>query len=393
MNVRQSVMGEVAVRTGLDVSGADVEGLLWRLLLFDSVIIKSVRLRELPFLVRVFGKDGFCQLLDSGVLKMTCEFATIASAREMNGVRIHPLYTFTFGMVDIGDREGVLRSELRRLQGVSGLKNPDREAVEDAVLTKLVRPPAEFGDKLLSQFESDLRSGTPALELSIRERLKVEFGDSMPAFQLNVEETVARTFHIANNISKTFGISEERTDDILNGAVNAVGHLNHRIADMAAYSAITGFAEHEAPLLFGKLTGILKPLNPGVAERQFARVASIANCPVLVPGKRIDIDRLLAARDSAELREFRDWVSRLEGLTDDQVRDMIGGVRQKIGFLIRSGAARTLRLAATTAVGFAMPITGVTVGIFDTFLLEKLFPSSGVFAFLTKTYPSLFVSS
>jgi hypothetical protein len=392
MSIRQSVLGEVAIRSGLDVSGADIEGLLRRLLLYESVTIKSVRLRELPCLVRAFGKEGFLQLLNSGVLKIACEISGIISPLSKNGVRaLQPLH-FSFGMFEITDREATLRSELRRLQGVPGLKNPDREIIEHAVLSKLVRPPSDYLNQLLAQFESDLRTQTPALQVATSERLKAKLGEIEQPFELKVEEVEHRTFRISNDLPKVFGISEQDAHDILGQAVSAVGHIDHRIADMAAYSAITGFAESEAPLLFGKLAGIMKSQNPKTSDAQFARVATIAEFPELAPGKRVDVTRLLAARDSLELLEFREWISKLEGLTDEQIRDMIGGVKNRLSFMIRSGAGRTLRLAATTAIGLAGPIAGVLAGALDTFLLERFFPSSGVLAFLTKTYPSLFVS-
>jgi hypothetical protein len=392
MNIRQTVLGEIGIRDGLNVSSIDVDGLLRRLLLFDSVVIKSVRLREVPFLVRAFGKDGLRQLLDSGIVKITCEMSGIISPLAKNGVRALPPWTFTFGNAQITGREGILRTELRRLQGVPGLKDEEREVLENLVLAKLVRPPEEHNQQLLSQFESDLRAQTPALEIALRQHLEKDFGGNLPPFEVRVEESEPRVFYIANDLPRIFGISEERAQTFLTGAVNAVAHLNHRIAEMAAYSAITGFADAEAPLLFGKLWGIVKPLNPEVAEKQFARIATIANFPTFVPGKRVDIDRLLAARDSAELREFRDWISTLESLTDDQVREMIAGVRNRLGFMIRSEAGKAVRLVATTAFGFAGPVAGVAAGVFDTFLLERLLPSSGVCAFLSNTYPSLFVS-
>lgn len=393
MGIRQSVLGEVAVRSGLDVTGVDIEGLLRRLLLFDIVTIKSVRLRELPYLVRTFGKEGLLQLLDSDVLRISCEISGIISPLAKNGVPALPLLHFSFGIFEIANREATLKSELRRLQGVPGLKNADREAIEAAILAKLVRPPADHLHQLLDQVESDLRTGTPALRIAASERLKKQFGDTAPPIELRIEEVEKRTFRVGTSLSKVFGISEQNAHDILSQAVAAVGHINHRIAEMSAYSAITGFAESEAPMLFGKLAGILKPLNPRAAEGQFARVATIADFPQLIPGKRVDVGRLLTARDSSELREFREWISKLERLSDSQIRDMIGGVRNKLSFLIRTDAGRALRLAAITVAGLANPGVGMAAGVLDTFLLERLFPSSGVFAFLTETYPSLFVSN
>ncbi|MGC1413713.1 MAG: hypothetical protein WA817_00405 [Candidatus Acidiferrum sp.] len=392
MSIRQHVLGEVAIRSGLNVSGADIEGLLRRLLLFESVTIKSVRLRELPYLVRAFGKDGFLQLVASDVLKISCEISGIISPLAKNGVRALPFCHFSFGKYEIENREAFLRSELRALQGVPGLKNVDRETVEGIVLAKLVRPPSEYMQKVLDQLETDLRTGTPALRIATNERIKNRFGIAAAPVDVTVEEVEKRTFRVISDIPKIFRISEQDTHDILNQAVSAVGHINHRIAEMEAYSAITGFAESDASLLFGKLAGIIKPFNPRTAEEQFGRVATILDFPELVPGKRVDVERLLAARESPELAEFRDWLSKLEELSDDQIRDMLGGIRNRLGFLIRGGAGKTIRLAATTVVGLINPIVGIAAGALDTFVLERVLPSSGVFAFLTKTYPSLFVS-
>ncbi|MGH9742130.1 MAG: hypothetical protein ACRD51_07230 [Candidatus Acidiferrum sp.] len=295
-------------------------------------------------------------------------------------------------MADITDRVGVLGVELRNLQSVSGLKIADRSVIETTVLNKLVRPPSNYMQQLLDQVEIDLRSGTPALQIAIEKQVKTRFGDSAPALAINVEEVEKRTFRIGNNIPELFGISDEISDQILRLAVSAVTHLNHRVAEMSAYSAITGFEESESNLLFGKFAGILRPLNPNLQEDQFTRVATIAGFPELIAGKRVDVERLLTVRDSAELREFRDWLSKLDSLSDEQIREMLNSVRQRIGSFARSGVGKTLRLAVTSAVGLVGVLPGLAAGAFDTFLVEKLFPNSGVVAFLTKSYPSLFDS-
>ena len=53
----------------------DIEGLIRRLLLFDTYILYSVRLKEIPELVRHFGYEGTIALLTSGALEICCECA------------------------------------------------------------------------------------------------------------------------------------------------------------------------------------------------------------------------------------------------------------------------------------------------------------------------------
>ena len=105
------------------------------------------------------------------------------------------------------------------------------------------------------------------------------------------------------------------------------------------------------------------------------------------------MDKLLRARESAECLEFRAWLTKLDGVSDKDVADLVGGFRNRVGSLAHSGPGKILRLAATSAIG-SIPgyglVTGPIAGVVDSFLIDKVFPTSGVVAFLTQTYPSLF---
>ncbi|MGB6874779.1 MAG: hypothetical protein WBD87_01975 [Candidatus Acidiferrales bacterium] len=395
MNIRQSVFGEVALLSEGKVTGIDLGVLLRRLLLFETVVLKSIRLQEVSFLVRTFGKTGLSQLLSSGILKISRESTCIIFDRMVNGVRELPLSHFSFGVLDIAHRENVLRSELIPLQGIPGLKNVERGSLEDMILTLLVRPPADYGAQIQAQLESDLRNNAPALKAAVTQQAKLHPEAIGRPLEVKVEETDKKVFHIITNLTDALGISDQQAHDILKKSVSAVANLNQRLADMQAYSAITGFTESEAPLLFGKLAGIVAPQNPGPAERQFARVLSIANLPEFPPGKRIDVDALLKARGSPECHELRAWLLKFEDMSDSQIADMVCGIKNKIAAMIRTDVGKTMRFAATTAAGLIPGIgmaTGLAAGVIDTFLVEQVFPSPGVLAFLTDTYPSLFVS-
>jgi hypothetical protein len=165
---------------------------------------------------------------------------------------------------------------------------------------------------------------------------------------------------------------------------------------MQVCSAITGFRDSEAPLLFGKLAGLIAPLNPQTTEKQFERVIELANMPDFKPGQRVNVDLLLKARDSAECREFREWLPTLEERTDAEIRDAVSGIRAKMASAAGSTGGKLVRLAATTGIGLISvvgPIVGAAAGAIDSFLIDKLLPRSGIVAFLSETYPSLFVST
>lgn len=396
MDIRQSVFGEIAIHSEGKVSGVDFGMLLRRLLLFDTVVVRSIRLQEIPFLVRAFGKTGICQLLNSGVLKISRESTTIIIDRAVNGIRDLPLAHFSFGVVDIAQRDAVLKSELVPLQGIPGLKNTERASIEEMILTRLVRPSADYGAQIQAQIESDLRSNTPALKGAIIQQAGIHAEEIGKQLAIRVEETDRKVFRIINNLTTVLSVTDQQAHDTLQRSVSAVANLNQRLGDMQAYSAITGFSQSEAPLLFGKLAGIIAPQNPEPAERRFARVVGIANLPELAAGNRIDVDALLKAREGPECRDFRAWLLKLDDMSDSQIAEMVCGVRNRLAGMIRSDVGKSMRFAAITAIGLIPQIgivAGPAAGAIDAFLLDKVFPTSGVLAFLADVYPSLFVSA
>lgn len=398
MDIRQTVLGEIAIRSGQELASIDLGVLIRRLILFDRVVVKSFRLRELPLLVRAFGKAGIQELLASGVLRLNCEFTSIITDIHLNGVRSEPPAHFTFGIATAADRDGDLRKELLRLQSVTGLKNNERNAIEQAVWNSLVRPPETFGTDLLRQVDVDLRTNSPALRAGILDQLRAgpgQAGLTGSPLEIQVDEPRERVFHIKTGIAKDFGLSPEQAHLLLQRSVTAVVNLNHRLAEMEAYSALTGFLESEAPLLFGKLAGIISPQNPTPAEEQFKRVIEVAEVPDFKPGQKIDVEKLMKIRDSAECRDFRRWLSTAEDISDDEIRAQAGGMRNKLASLTGSSGGKAFRLAATTLIG-NIPVAGLVLGpaagAVDSFLVDRVLPKSGIFAFLTDMYPSLFSS-
>ena len=86
MREAQAVFGPIAdfERTGpgyISLTNVDVGLLVRRLVLFDKVILRSVRLRELPVLVRAFGESGLRSLISAGLLHF---FATNCMSSPMS---------------------------------------------------------------------------------------------------------------------------------------------------------------------------------------------------------------------------------------------------------------------------------------------------------------------
>jgi hypothetical protein len=391
MNIRQRVLVQAPVRQNQEVVGIDAGTIVRHLLLFDSVVLQTVGLRELPYLFRVFGKTGFRDLLESGVLKLTFEFTHIATDVALNGVRRLPPLHFSFGTVDIADREQSLGSSLRSLQGVTGLKNPDRAMAEGLIRKALLRPAPSYGSDLQGQIEDDLRTNSPALKAAVHKELD-DLGLTNQPFDFSVRELKPREFRFESDL-RGLGLSDGEEHDLFNRSVTAVVNLNQRLMDMSSYSGLSGFADSEAPLLFGKMAGILAPLNPKPLEDQFRRVINIAGLPDPPRVGRVDVGKLLELRGSRECKEFREWLSTASTLSDAEIHEMQASIRGKIGTFFHTGGGKSLRFVVTNLSGL-VPGAGVAlgpaIGAADAFLIDKIFPNPGVFTFLADGYPSLF---
>lgn len=395
MDLRTAVFGEIAIHSGASVSAVDLGILLRRLLLFDRVVIRSVRLREIPYLARAFGVAGFRQLLGSGVLQLQCEFTNVITEIAENGKRVLPLFQFSFGIVDVHNREDVLAKELKVLQGIPGLKEEERKGLEQFILSKLIRPPSTFGQRLQAQIEQDIRTNKPVLHTALVQNLSKTLNFDASKIELNVDEPRERVFHVRQELENHLGITKEAAHQAISHAVLAVCNLNQRIADMEAYSAIVGFNDGDAPLLFGKLAGIVAPLNPTPLEEEFARILQIAHLPDFDTSKRIDVERVMELRASSECQEFKNWLRNTPNISDAEIANILNSFRSKAGSLVRTDTGRAFRFAATTGIGLIPivgPIVGAAAGALDAFLLERLLPQKGVVAFLSDKYPSLFLS-
>jgi hypothetical protein len=212
-------------------------------------------------------------------------------------------------------------------------------------------------------------------------------------FDLRVDEYEPRNFRIETPFAKDLGLDSSKIHEILQSAVTSVANLNHRLFEMIEFSALTGFRESDAPILFGKLAGLISPQNPSVAEEQFKRVIEIADVPDDEPHQRVKVDELLKIRESDECRAFRDWLSNAGNLSDTEIRDMTHGIRNKLSSLAQSEGGKALRLLATTGLG-NVPVAGLFLGpassFVDSFLVDHALKQSAVLAFLSDSYPSLF---
>lgn len=65
------------------VAGVDLNGIIRRLILFDTYILKSIQLKEFPFLITELGFNGTMQLLESPAFEIECEVMAVGQTGQI----------------------------------------------------------------------------------------------------------------------------------------------------------------------------------------------------------------------------------------------------------------------------------------------------------------------
>lgn len=165
---------------------------------------------------------------------------------------------------------------------------------------------------------------------------------------------------------------------------------------MRDHQALSGFSETDGQLFIDKLAFVARSLDPDIQQARFQRVLEIAGFPefrLSDKERRLDVSKLLKIRQTQECEQFRRWLSTTDSATDSEIKNVIGGIRARVADFAGSSSGKLLRFIITLGVS-AVPRIGVVAGsvegLADTFLLDKVLPRSGVVAFLSRMYPSLF---
>ncbi len=384
----------------------DIPALLRRLLLFNTYILHSVRLKEIAPLVRTFGPEKTAALLSCGALQLDVDCVAMAQIGQLpdgptysRGKPPLPPNSFAFSVVR-GARynEYLLRCIADIRHNLSGWVSQQALAkVEAAALNAVLENPSERGILAVQDHTFDLRANKPtfrkavAIDVSARYGLDIE----QSAIQLRIIPIDETDFKVESNLA-VLGLTPEEEHKCLERSLLANAGLKLRIEDMRLRRAISGAVDNDLPLFDTLFDFLEHEVTSGIQEQSFSRVLRIRKLPSLELArldKSFDMEGFLAARGSKECLEFRSWLATLSTASDRDIADQINTVRAKLGPYIQGPAAKVIRLAVSTVAGL-VPVFGTVAGIvlstLDTFVVDRIFPVSGPTLFLSRSYRSLF---
>jgi hypothetical protein len=395
---RDRILAPVAKRDAEgNVTGANLGALIRRLILFGEVVIDSYGMRELPGLVDALGPEQFVQLLESGAVRVRADGWVLGEVGDDAASlgRETPLPPLSFALAPLVPVQEYRKETISRHLGVirdMPLDTKTSQRVRLAIVDSLTPFPEHPGRLTMNQLPTDLTKRLDLVGAATGWALR-EFGNRDPEgvdYSIRLHQETEDVFRAETDIGERFGLTEEEVDRVLERAVLAVGALNERFELMESYNAVSGLREAELRLLDAKLTGVMREIDPDRQEQRLTRVLELANLPDPETAEgTVNVERLLAAREHEELVEFRQWLRTLDDAADDEIRERVNSVQERISEAVYSPAGKAVRFAATAAADL-LPFGGLVVGAVDEFLLEKVLPEPGPISFLGSTYPSLF---
>ena len=370
------------------------DALIKRLLLFETYILDSHGLIEIPPLVQALEIEGLFRLLESGALKINCSFSHTGSLTSSEE-NVPFQYKFvTMEPAEINEYVNLLLQEIE-----PQLKLTARQTVHlrRAVYNSLEKPIDKKDSIALTAMRDELTSSTQplksALVIALYKRLGIRGTTS--AIEVAVKFDSENDFRVESNIQNSFDLDKLTAHKLIEASCLAIARRNDRIEQMKRFSALTGFSDIDLPIFGERLEFLASAISPDIDENRFQRVLELTGLPQITDAQnvRIDAKQLLKVRDSIECSEFRRWLTTTDAMSDNEIIHQIRSFSNIVGRIIGGEVGQNIRFLITNGIGFVPvigPVISIPLSILDHFLIEKFFPRTGVSAFIDDMYPSLF---
>jgi len=353
---------------GAETIRVDVGAVVRRLLLFDTYILDSSRLLEIPRLLEAFGPDGFVNLLQSVALKIQCQILTIGvgDSATIGGRPAKPLPPGFVSLAMLRPHSDYLHLALQGVQQAINLPLKQTIKIKKAIVDSVENSPEEAGAESFATTLVDLANPSllkTAVAHAAREAARIQV--PAPALDVRVESVGKASFRIESNLRKLANLEEQQAHRILVSAVLGIAGANSRIAAMKAHRCLTGVMDEDATFFAEKLAFLWKDIAPQEQEARFDRVIELVGLPDVstkAETHSVDTDRLLKAREARECAEFRDWLHHLHDLPDHEVVERVRGIKAIMDGLVQSSGGKAMRVLLGAGIGL-IPGLGSVLGL------------------------------
>ncbi|TYB95351.1 MAG: hypothetical protein FXF54_04720 [Kosmotoga sp.] len=402
-DIRENLFNSCAEKKNGKVD-VDEGYILESLLLFDNYILQSIRLEELPTLVKLFDYEGLIHLLNKGILKIFYDALTIGQTGQLSILNsrkkkgILQKGCFSFNAVGLSEKQKIINSLIEKgVDGVSELSKNEKENLKLVIKDNLLSYPKNAGNEILSQLKLDMNNNDPSIKQAISELISRKKGKVVKTdfFDINIIQLDDEDFKVESSLNETILQDMNEYHEIIERALLTIGGRNQRILDMKYFNALTGFRENEVSLFEPKLSFLARSLNPAQITENFRNIINIKGFPSFkkhTSKENFNVEKFLEIRESKECKDFRNWLWSINKINEKELLECTGSFSQRVGEFIRTPKGKTLRCITGIGLGFLTGniLSSSIYGIVDYFLLEKIFPVEGPIFFLNKKLPTIF---
>lgn len=407
MDLRTRLIASAFRSLGNNNKTFDIDAFVKRVILFQTYIIISEGLEEIPHLVRIFGFDGLLQIFEEEIVKLNCFYKMTASLgptffiNEPLSSKVRPPLHFSFAETSTGNLYHNINLSLRRIEPKMDLSPRQLIRLRKTIYSSLETPQESGGELSLINTKNDLVLSPDLLAKALVIALKNQLGilANYQEIKLDVKYENDHDFHASTNIQKLFNLDILSTHKIVETACLAIAKRNDRIEQMKMYSALSGFNDIDIPIFGDKLAFLASVITPDMDEKRFQRVVELNGLPQINNDSnvRLDSKKLIKLRESPEALEFRHWLTTIDFMSDAEILKQVNSLSKIIGRIIGGETGKAIRFLLTNGAGFIPPpigsIISMPLSVLDTFVIDKIFPRSGIAAFIGDMYPSLFEKS
>mgnify|MGYP006306296395 FL=1 len=207
------------------------------LLLFDQYILNSIRLKELPTLVKLFGIEGLNYLFDNGALKLFAKSLTIGQTGQTKKLRsekknkVLPKGYYSFSAIRQADKKRFLDDCLKEIEKIDFINKNEKERLKSMVYNNLIYYSSEAGEKILNQLIKDLRHNDFSIKIALTKILQKEkqIKVNPESFTINICQIDDVDFKVESDLQKIILTDINEYHNIMGRALLTIGGRNQKI--------------------------------------------------------------------------------------------------------------------------------------------------------------------
>lgn len=353
--------------------------LIYNLILFDETIIHTANYRDIDQMIGLMGVSCVMDLLDSGAVRIDNSISSIAgydlkSIANKSWIHLEPV---TIRSASIHDK---CEKELNKLR----IKHSIPKKIYLQFENKMHKSFIEASDR---RFSDSLRFCRQEFIRQDGILLKNYLASKVDEYEISkFDEIELKVSPIGDRIlieSNVCSISKMSPTELFDLGQNFFLNLSRPFtaAELSKeMDAVITMSEKESEQIEGSIINLLQGQDRGNIHGNLTRILDVAKLPSFEENfSSIKFDQIYKLRQLDEILEFREWVSKSQNMSDEEIQRMFNSVKARISEVWSCPIGKIGRIAIASGFG---PAAGVGWALAESFILDQLFKRHSIIAFI-----------